>query len=170
SNRNYALKIVDLKNLTDEEISALKIEFRLLNKINHPNIVQAYEFDKVYECDREEFIGSYFFISEFIDGKNLLEFFKSPLNLNEIDEFLLVLNQICTTLYYIHQLGIIHFDIRPENILIEHNNSNQLNIKFIDFGFSTLKAKQIRGTPLYISPELISGKEVDFRTDLYSLG
>lgn len=168
--RQYALKIIQSENLNNEEFYSLRNEFRLLNSLNHPNIVQAYEFGKVLECENNEFVGSYFYTAEFVKGKNLLEFFSSPLIEEELEKFLIALNQICTTLYYIHQLGIIHYDIRPENILIEEKRDDEINIKLIDFGFSALKTFQTRGTPLYISPELISGKNVDYRTDLYSLG
>ncbi len=170
TNKKYALKILSTENLTEKEINSLKNEFRLLNNINHPNIVKAYEFGKVVEADNDIFKGLYFYISEFIQGKNLLEFFNAPFDKNNLKSFLTLLNQISTTLYYIHQLGLIHYDIRPENILIEEKNENQINIKLIDFGFSALQSKEIRGTPLYISPELITGQEIDFRTDLYSLG
>lgn len=166
----YALKIIPVGNLTDEEFNSLRNEFRLLNSLNHPNIVQAYEFGKVHECDNIELIGSYFYVSEYIEGKNLLEFFNHQVDENNLDKFLILLNQICTTLYYIHQLGIVHYDIRPENILIDEKINDELKIKLIDFGFSALKSIKARGTPLYISPELISGKDVDYRTDLYSLG
>lgn len=170
TNKKYALKILSTENLTEDEINSLKYEFRLLNKLNHPHIVKAYEFGKVVETDDEKFKGLYFYISEFIQGKNLLEFFNEPFNKNNLKKFFVILNQISTTLYYIHQLGLIHCDIRPENILIEEKNGNQINIKLIDFGFSALQSKGIRGTPLYISPELIKGQNVNFKTDLYSLG
>lgn len=168
--RLYALKIIPAENLNSDEFKSLRDEFRLLNSLNHPNIVQAYEFERVSECDNEAFVGSYFYTSEYVQGKNLLEFFVPPLINGNLDKFLFTLNQISTTLYYIHQLGIIHYDIRPENILVDEKSNGQINVKLIDFGFSALKTFKTRGTPLYISPELISGQDVDYRTDLYSLG
>ncbi len=166
----YAIKVIPSENLNKEEIASLRNEFNLLNSLNHPNIVKAYEFGTITDCDEENFVGSYFYISEFINGKNLLEFFELPIQHRQLDFFLQILNQISFTLYYIHQLNIIHYDLRPENILIEKVGGTNLNIKLIDFGFSALKNFYVCGTPLYISPELISGKEVDHRTDLYSLG
>jgi len=168
--RNYAIKIIPSEILSEDEIDSLKSEFNLLNSLNHPNIVKAYECGLITDCDDKNLIGSYFFISEFVKGKNLLDFFSSPAQENQFELFLQTLNQISITLYYIHQLGIIHYDIRPENILIEGDDKADLNVKLIDFGFSALKSFNIKGTPLYISPELISGKKVDYRTDLYSLG
>lgn len=168
--RFYAIKIIPSESLSEEEIESLRSEFNLLNSLNHPHIVKAYEFGLITECDDETLIGSYFFISEFVRGKNLLDFFSTPIQGKQFVLFLKALNQIAFTLYYIHQLGIIHYDLRPENILIEGEDKSNLNVKLIDFGFSALKSFYVRGTPLYISPELISGKNVDHRTDLYSLG
>lgn len=168
--KKFALKIIPHETLNSDEIESLKNEFRLLNALNHPNVVKAYEFDKVRICNEQKLIGSYFFVSEFVDGKNLLEFFQPPLIESKLNLFIDLLSKICNALYYIHQLGIIHYDIRPENILIDERYREQLNIKIIDFGFSALKDERVKGTPLYISPELILGKDVDYRTDLYSLG
>lgn len=168
--RSFAIKVIPSENLSEDEIESLRSEFNLLNSLNHPNIVKAYEFGRITDCDDKNFIGSYFYISEFVDGKNLLEFFTPLIKDQQFEFFLQILNQISLALYYIHQLNIIHYDLKPENILIEGNDKTNLNIKFIDFGFSVLKNFYVRGTPFYISPELISGKEVDHRTDLYSLG
>lgn len=166
----YAIKIIPSEKLNLDEIESLRSEFNLLYSLNHPNIVKAYEFGVITNCDDTSYLDSYFYISEYVDGKNLLNFFSSPVQGDQLEDFLRALNQISLTLYYIHQLNIIHYDLRPENILIEGNDKNNLNIKLIDFGFSALKSSYVKGTPLYISPELISGKEVDHRTDLYSLG
>lgn len=168
--RLYAIKVIPSENLNEDEVESLRNEFNLLNSLNHPNIVKAYEFGTVTDCDEENLIGSYFYISEFVDGRNLLEFFIPPVQNKQLDFFLQILNQISFTLYYIHQLNIIHYDLRPENILIERIDGTNLNIKLIDFGFSALKNFYVKGTPLYISPELISGGKIDHRTDLYSLG
>ncbi|MEJ5306442.1 MAG: tetratricopeptide repeat protein [Ignavibacteria bacterium] len=166
----YAIKIIPSEKLNLDEIESLRSEFNLLYSLNHPNIVKAYEFGVITDCDDTSYLDSYFYISEYVDGKNFLDFFSSPVQGEHLEDFLRALNQISLTLYYIHQLNIIHYDLRPENILIEGNDKNNLNIKLIDFGFSALKSSYVKGTPLYISPELISGKEVDHRTDLYSLG
>jgi serine/threonine protein kinase/tetratricopeptide (TPR) repeat protein len=166
----YAIKIIPSEKLNLDEIESLRSEFNLLYSLNHPNIVKAYEFGVITDCDDTSYLNSYFYISEYVDGKNFLDFFSFPVQGDHLEYFLKALNQISLTLYYIHQLSIIHYDLRPENILIEGNDKNHLNIKLIDFGFSALKSSYVKGTPLYISPELISGKEVDHRTDLYSLG
>lgn len=169
-NRSYALKIIPSESITPFDFESLKEEFKLLRSLNHPNIVKAFEFGKVYESDNESFINSFFYTSELLQSQNLFflrELIREENFLNIIYD---LLNQISTTLYYIHQLNIIHFDIRPENILTIKTKHQKFSIKLIDFGFSALKKQSIKGTPLYISPELISGIAVDFRTDLYSLG
>lgn len=169
-NRLIALKLISKGQITQDELSSLRNEFRLLSGFNHPNIVQVYEFDRIYSCDDSTFLNSYFYTSEYISGKNLIEYFESPLKQSDLDKFYYCLKQICEVLYYIHQLNVIHFDIKPENFLIVETFNDEPLLKLIDFGFSTTTFDSIKGTPAYISPELILKQKVDFRTDLYSLG
>lgn len=170
NNRRYALKIISSENITPFDFESLKEEFKLLRSLKHPNIVKAIEIGKVYESDNESLINSFFYTSELLQGQNLFFLRELIREENFLNILYDLLNQICTTLYYIHQLNIIHFDIRPENILMIKVKPEKYTIKLIDFGFSALKKQSIKGTPLYISPELISGASVDYRADLYSLG
>lgn len=169
-NRLIALKLISRGQIAQDELNSLRNEFRLLSSFNHPNIVQVYEFDKIYSCDDSTFLNSYFYTSEYISGKTLIEYFESPLKQSDLEKFYYCLKQICEVLYYIHQLNVIHFDIKPENFLIVETFNDEPLLKLIDFGFSTTTLDGIKGTPAYISPELILKQKVDFRTDLYSLG
>lgn len=168
-NKLVAIKILNPSELVENDIELLRNEFRILKSLTHPNIIRAYEFDQVHTCDDKKFLNTFFYTSEFVNGKNILDHFSKPFDIFYEQEFNLALIQIAEVLYYIHQNGIIHFDIRPENILIV-GEKDSLQVKLIDFGFGALKVNERRGTPDYISPELIENDKIDFRTDLYSLG
>lgn len=173
-NELFALKAISQENISSEEIQSLINEFRILKRFNHPNVVRVFDFDKIYESDDDSLLGSYFYTAEYIEGQNLLDAFNftpTAIQDDEYKNFLEVLKQICITLFYIHQSGLIHYDIKPENILIKKNKSDLTpQIKIIDFGFGAEGETKLRGTPAYVSPEIIKGEVSDHRSDLYSLG
>ncbi|MBU2445266.1 MAG: protein kinase, partial [Bacteroidetes bacterium] len=173
-NEVFALKAISKENLAAEEIQSLVNEFRILKRFNHPNVVKVFDFAKIYESEDDTSIGSFFYTAEYIDGRNLLDainFTPTSIQADEYKKFLEVLKQICFTLFYIHQSGLIHYDIKPENILIKKSESDLIpQIKIIDFGFGAEGETKLRGTPAYVSPEIIKGEVSDHRSDLYSLG
>jgi serine/threonine protein kinase/tetratricopeptide (TPR) repeat protein len=170
----FALKAISRENISSEEIQSLINEFRILKRFNHPNVVKVFDFAKIYESDNDYLIDSFFYTAEYIEGQNLLEFFNfTPTSVRDDDynDFLEVLSQVCITLFHIHQSGLIHYDIKPENILIKRNKSDSKpQIKIIDFGFCNVEGTKLHGTPAYVSPEIIKGEAADHRSDLYSLG
>lgn len=171
--RHVAIKVIELPNdpnMThanrDELVERFKREAKASAKLNHPNIVAIYDFG--------EYEGRYYMVMEFLQGRNLQELLKihSPLSLQVA---LKALIQTCEALDFAHHQGIIHRDIKPANIVILDNGTTKL----ADFGIARLeasnsdltKAGSILGSLLYISPEqLMNAKEVDKRTDIYSLG
>ena len=91
----------------------------------------------------------------------------------EID-WALIIKQVLLALNYCHKSNIIHRDLKPENILFESDDSNS-NIKLVDFGFAEVfnpkkGLKEVLGTPLFIAPEIISGKNYNSKADIWSLG
>ena len=163
--------IVALKILNDylcqdpKAVERFKSEARAAKKLSHPYIVRIHD---LFES------GSKLFLSmEFIEGTDLKRMITSKIKFTEetITQYFL---QICDALAYAHSLGIIHRDIKPANIMITPFNT----IKITDFGIAKiLKADSVTktgtaviGTPLYMAPEQITGKDVDARTDIYSLG
>lgn len=172
-NEFVALKAISKEKISQNEIKSLINEFRILKRFRHPNVVRVFDIAKVYESDDTDLIDTYFYTAEFIDGQNLIETIKhsADSSIQDFEIFKKVLFQICSTLYYIHQSGLIHYDIKPENILIQKSHSGQIsNIKLIDFGFGAEGEARLRGTPAYVSPEIIKGEISDHRSDLYSLG
>ncbi|MFA6962581.1 MAG: serine/threonine-protein kinase [Opitutaceae bacterium] len=141
-------------------------EARALAKLNHPGIVILYEFGKTSA-------GRYFILMEFVDGVNL----RQLLSAGRLSprEALAIVPPLCDALQYAHDRGLVHLDIKPENILVDRLG----RIKIADFGIAKIATGQaetsasveIAGTPAYMAPEQRDHPaEVDHRADLYALG
>ncbi len=142
-------------------------EARALAKLNHPNIVTVHEFGQVN--------GMPFFIMEYVDGLNLRQLEQagklSP------REALQIVPQICEALQFAHDAGIVHRDIKPDNILLDKKG----RVKIADFGIAKImggppdaaapKTQGAIGTPHYMAPEQVEKPQtVDHRADIFSLG
>lgn len=157
-------------------LKALKQEYRtnslyrgmLLNEfdvgysLSHQNIAQTLS----YEC--VEPLGEVIII-EYVDGITLRQALEKGRLSSAITRK--VIAELCDALHYMHSLQVVHRDIKPENIMLTHNGHN---VKLIDFGLACIDSqtlfKQPAGTRRYASPELLDGKHVDNRSDIYALG
>ena len=159
--RKVALKFLPLKMTSDREArKRFKREARAAAALNHPNIVTIYEIN--------EFEGQVYIAMEHIEGKTLMDMKVVPIE-GAID----IAKQICEGLEQAHHAGIIHRDIKLQNVILDKNN----RVKILDFGLAKLKgASAITGeifrvgTAYYISPEQAQCEELDLRTDIWSLG
>ena len=144
-------------------VARFKQEAMMAAGLNHPNIVQ------VYSIGEQE--GLHYIAQEFVEGKDLATILKGRSN-PDIASALHVMRQVASALKASGQAGIVHRDIKPENILVTKKGE----VKVADFGLAQLgesntKKKGVTmGTPLYMSPEQISGRELDPRSDVYSFG
>jgi len=149
-----------------EAKTRFKQEAQLAASLNHPNIVTIYEVD--------EWEGKPYIAMEYVEGKTLREVIEaaagSPLPIERVVD---IAAQVCEGLREAHRNGITHRDLKPDNILIDKNG----RVKILDFGLAKLKgAVKITkdstrmGTPGYMSPEQITGAEVDHRSDIFSFG
>ncbi len=144
-------------------VARFKQEAMMAAGLNHPNIVQVYT---VGEDD-----GLHYIAQEFVQGKNLATLLKGR-GKPDIASALHVIRQIASALKASGQAGIVHRDIKPENILVTKKG----DVKIADFGLAQLGQSNTErkgvtmGTPLYMSPEQISGRELDPRSDVYSFG
>jgi predicted Ser/Thr protein kinase len=143
-------------------------EAQALAQLNHPNIVQVYDFGRT-----DEF---FYFVMEYVDGVNL----RALIHGEKLDpeQALKIVPQICEALQFAHDEGIVHRDIKPENILIDKKG----RVKIADFGLAKLLGRgaedmsltgtgQLMGTLGYMAPEqLQQAHSVDHRADIYSLG
>ena len=162
--RIVAFKILG-ENLRENE-TAVKYflrEARAAAALSHPNIVTIF--------DAGEQDGEYYMAMEFVEGTTLKELVKRKGALAE-DQVRYILINGCKALQYAHSKGVIHRDIKSGNVMITRDKA----LKVMDFGLAKFMREyqkdhtQQVGTPFYMSPEQIIGKNIDFRSDLYSLG
>lgn len=165
-----APKFTNNPRLTENFIN----EARSAGRLNHPNLVQVHDVNKDFQKNGQVV---YYFTMEFIDGKTLKEMIRDSEKLPAL-QVLDLLIEITKGLEYIHANNLIHRDIKPDNIMIDHDG----NLKIADLGIaldanegetndSTEEGqRRIVGTPHYISPEQVRGKGIDARSDIYSLG
>ena len=164
--RPVAIKIVDPRFLQDTGFRARFVrECKILAKLRHPNIVSIYYFD--------EWEGTPFYAMELVEGTDLDELAEQPQRVSW-RRAAGWLAQCCRALEAARAAGVIHRDLKPANILLDVRGS----IRIVDFGLAksleTSKqltaAAMVVGTPHYMSPEQAKGRELDWRSDLYSLG
>lgn len=173
--REAALKLLNTSQMDEQAWRRFHYEAQLIGKLNHPNIIQVYNFG-IHE-DRLPY-----YVMELVKGDTLdtnIKKFGAVGTLESTELFL----DICSALAYAHEKGIVHRDIKPGNIvLVQSSGGLGYKAKLLDFGIAKLKSKQnyqaqgltmageVVGSPLYMSPEQCQGQSVDERSDVYSLG
>jgi len=166
-NRYVAIKVLPPQFTFDEEfVQRFLREARSAAAMHHPNIVT------IHDINQQD--GLYFIVMEFVEGKTLDQLLAKtgPLPLPRIQR---IVTQVVDALEHAHQRGMIHRDIKPTNIMVDEQQDDHVTL--MDFGLvraatgsGLTKTGVIVGTPEYMSPEQAEGKEVDSRTDIYSLG
>lgn len=159
-----ALKLIKSEIASDQAATErFKNELLFARKITHKNVCRVYEFNRVG--------GIAYTSMEFVEGESLRSVLSRFGGLPVRKGVDLAL-QICSGLKEAHAQGIVHRDLKPENVMID----NQGNVKIMDFGIARSMEAGTRltgamiGTPAYMAPEQVSGKPVDYRTDIYALG
>nr|XP_046267496.1 serine/threonine-protein kinase 36 [Scatophagus argus] len=157
-----ALKFMPKVGRSEKELRSLKREIEIMRGLQHPNIVQLYDS---FETETEVVV-----VTEYAEGQ-LFQILEDDGSLPE-SQVREIACQLVSALYYLHSHRILHRDMKPQNILLGKSGVVQL----CDFGFaramsvSTLVLTSIKGTPLYMSPELVEEKPYDHTADLWSLG
>jgi serine/threonine protein kinase len=164
--RTVAIKTINL-NLSGDEIAGFVERFnreaKSAGRLNHPNIVTIYD---VGRADDTAFIAM-----EHLEGQELKEIIASKEKLQP-DRIVEITAQVADALAFAHDHGVVHRDIKPANIMVLRNGV----VKVMDFGIamtssgSQTQVGTILGSPKYMSPEQVSGKAVDGRSDIFSLG
>ncbi|HVR38788.1 MAG TPA: protein kinase [Thermoanaerobaculia bacterium] len=157
----------DVMQRSPEDLERFKREIRLARKITHRNVLRTYDYGEAE--------GVYFISMEFVRGYTLTELLDEA-EARQMSPRVTVgiARQICRGLHAAHEQGIIHRDIKPQNVLIDAKGE----VKLMDFGIARMaEAKEgmtqaglIVGTPHYMSPEQVQGKQLDARSDVYSMG
>ena len=172
-NRQVALKIVRMSLRDDANVvRRFEQEARAAATLNHPNILAVHDVG-VHG-------GQPYIVSELLDGVSLREVLARHVSIDKAVQYAI---DICNGLAAAHERGIVHRDLKPENLVVTRHG----HVKILDFGLAKLNegpqtgagtatqsalsgANTILGTVGYISPEQVSGREVDHRTDLFSVG
>lgn len=166
--RPVALKVLREELAAQPEFRArFEREAQAMAALDHPRILRVLEFG-----ERD---GVYFLLTDFVDGVDL----RKLMELGQVspDEALRLVPQICEALRYAHMHGVVHRDVKPENILIDLEG----NVRMADFGLARMargdepptaltRTSQILGTPHYMAPEQWRSGHVDHRADIFSLG
>ena len=160
-----ALKLIKPEVSADKNtIDRFRNELKIARDISHKNICRMYDLGKE--------AGSYFITMEYVSGEDLKSFIRRARQL-VVGTAIFIAKQVCEGLAEAHRVGVVHRDLKPGNIMIDKEG----NAKIMDFGIArSISVKGITGagvmigTPEYMSPEQVEGKEIDQRSDIYSLG
>jgi len=164
-NAKIALKLIKPEIASNKKIiERFRNELKIARDISHKNVCRMYDLNKEK--------GSYYITMEYVSGEDLKSFIHRSGQLTT-GTAIKITKQICDGLSEAHKLGVIHRDLKSNNIMIDREG----NVRIMDFGIArSLSGKGITGagvmigTPEYMSPEQVEGKEVDQRSDIYSLG
>ncbi|MGC1226308.1 MAG: serine/threonine-protein kinase, partial [Candidatus Sulfotelmatobacter sp.] len=157
---------VALKFLPDEAshdqglLERFKNEVRIARRVSHPNVCRVYDVGEIE--------GHTFFTMEYVDGEDLASLLRRIGRLPE-DKALDIARQLCAGLAAAHTKGVLHRDLKPANIMLDGRGQ----VVVTDFGLAgvadQIQGAEIRsGTPAYMAPEQLAGKEVSTRSDIYS--
>jgi serine/threonine-protein kinase len=172
--RPVALKTLRRELTGDPKLSGRFMrESEIVIRLAHPNTIQFYDFGQLDD-------GTMVIVMEYIEGRTLAEALRSgPLPLARIDA---LMTQICGSLAEAHAHGIVHRDLKPQNVLLTTRAGREDFVKVVDFGIALRRSEEdqdptrltthgtLVGTPPYMSPEQFQDRDVDARSDVYSLG
>jgi eukaryotic-like serine/threonine-protein kinase len=165
-NREVAVKVLHPHLAGQAESRArLQREAHAVAKLRHENILEIFDYSGPDSPDS-------YIVTEFIHGKTLKNFLHDhPLPFPEVAE--MIASEVARALEHAHQFGVIHRDVKPENVMIRDDGL----LKLMDFGIAQIVDKermtvtgQLLGSPAYMAPEHVEGRPLDFRTDVFAVG
>ncbi len=170
--RPTAIKILKKHVATDEFVHRFEREVQLASQLMHPNTVEIYDFGRTRE-------GQPYYVMEFLDGVTLAELVEHSGRVPP-GRAIHILRQVAAALREAHMHGMIHRDVKPENVMLCRRGEDDV-VKLLDFGLvknleradtrDITKQLKIVGTPRYMAPErLVNPSDVDARSDIYALG
>lgn len=175
--RPCAVKVIhaDFDSEYEDVLGRFRAEAIATSKLHHPNTVVIYDFGE------DESRDLLFLAMEYLQGDNLGDILESHHKL-DIQTTLHIINQVAASLQDAHDTGIVHRDIKPDNIMLLRRGGDENFVKVIDFGIARVLQESTRstmerltatgvmvGTPQYMAPEQIRDQSVDGRTDMYAV-
>lgn len=173
--REVAVKVLHGYLVADDEsMKRFHKEAKAASRLNHPNIMTLYDFGVLPS-------GQPYIVMDLLKGKSLADILSERRNL-PVDEVLPIFQQVFQAIGAAHKIGVVHRDMKPDNIVVEQSRNKVPLVKLVDFGIATFiqeqedtlgkitKAGTVCGSPTYMSPEQCDDNKVDGRSDLYSLG
>jgi serine/threonine-protein kinase len=171
--RPCAVKLLKPARASDEMIARFEREVQLASQLSHPNVVEIYDYGRSTD-------GLFYYAMEYLDGINLGELVarEGPV---PVARAVRILRQVCAGLAAAHAAGLVHRDVKPENIMLCQRGSEPDVVKILDFGMvkrldtehsrNLTRGLRILGTPMYMAPErLRNPSDVDTRADIYAVG
>lgn len=158
--QQVALKFLPQAVTDEETLERFRNEVRIARGISHPNVCRVYD---IGQADNQIFLSM-----EYVDGEDLSSLLRRIGRLPS-DKAVEIARKICAGLAAAHDKGVLHRDLKPSNIMLDGRGQ----ILVMDFGLAGLahEIEDVRsGTPAYMAPEQLAGKEVTVRSDIYSLG
>lgn len=170
-NVDVALKVLVMHQADTNALVRFQREARTASKLKHPNIATIYDFNVAEKTP--------YLVMEFIEGESLEEKLSGGDTLN-LQTFCDIFFQLSLAVEHAHKQSIVHRDLKPQNVMVSENPDGTLKVVVLDFGVAKAlddtEAGKLTGTggvvgsPLYMSPEQASAKEVSTKSDLYSIG
>jgi len=165
--RKVAIKT--LRPCDDNYVAMVLDEARMLGRLHHRHIVQAYEVDRTPD-------GTHYLVMEFVDGQTSRRVLQEAVHrdvLVPLDFSLTVITAMAAALHHAHEHGLVHRDVSPSNVIAGYDGG----VKLIDFGIAKSEDRTtrtavgfVKGKAGYMAPEQIRGYDVDHRTDVFALG
>lgn len=173
--RPIAIKFLKADLLESSEyLERFKREAMIASRLNHPNAITMFDYGV--------FNSSPYLVMQFVEGKTLKEILLEGGAL-PLDRVLNILKQVGAALFEAHSMGVVHRDLKPDNIMLSHMGNSRETAKILDFGIAKplsifgdsggtelTRAGAFMGTPLYMSPEQAMDRPCDARSDIYALG
>jgi eukaryotic-like serine/threonine-protein kinase len=168
--KKLALKVLRGEMARDADVVQRFVqEAQTASSIGHPNIVDIHDFGRLPD-------GAVYFVMEYLDGEGLSDMIARGGSI-PMQEAILIIQQIASALGAAHARGVVHRDLKPDNVFILRRGGDPV-VKVLDFGIAKVggagakitRTGMVFGTPHYMSPEQAAGQSVDGRTDIYALG
>ncbi len=178
--KKVALKVLHLHYSKKADIvTRFRQEAISASRIKHPNVLEVFDFGQLDD-------GSFFLAMEFLEGCDLADDLKRRQKLDPARALSVAL-QICRALGAAHKQGVVHRDMKPENVFLQRTADGEEIVKIVDFGIAQLRSNDelaeqeepkrrltktgmIFGTPEYMAPEQAAGRQIDARVDVYAVG